>query len=63
MTPEDAALVAALPGWAFAFVLVLGRVGCAVMLMPGLGEAEMPPMVRAGLVLTLVVLLLPGCGR
>ena len=51
--------MAALPEWAFSFVLVLCRVGCALMLMPGLGEAEMPPVVRAGLVLALVVLVLP----
>ena len=48
---DDAALLAALPGWAFAFALVLSRTGMAVMLLPGLGEAEPPPIVRAGLAL------------
>lgn len=49
-----------LPLWAFAFVLVLARVGAAVMLLPGLGEADLPAMIRAGLALAVTVLLLPG---
>ena len=56
---DDAALLAELPGWAFAFALVLSRTGIAVMLMPGLGEAEPPPIVRAGLTLAITVLLVP----
>ena len=57
---DDAALLAALPGWAFAFALVLARTSMAVMLLPGLGEAEPPPVVRAGLTLAITVLLVPG---
>jgi len=57
---DDAALLAALPGWAFAFALVLSRTGMAVMLLPGLGEAEPPPVVRAGLTLALTILLVPA---
>ncbi len=60
--PGTAALLAALPAWAFAFMLVLCRVGAAVMLLPGLGEAEPPPMLRVGLSLALVALVLPGVG-
>ncbi len=60
MTAADAAFLAALPGWAFAFVLVLSRTGAVVMLMPGLGEAEPPAVVRAGLALAITLLLLPG---
>lgn len=60
MTPDDAQLLAALPAWAFAFVLVLSRVGAAIMLLPGFGESEPPPMMRAGLALALTVLLLPA---
>jgi flagellar biosynthesis protein FliR len=60
VTPDDAAFLAALPGWAFAFGLTVARVGAATMLLPGLGEAELPGMVRAGLALGLSVLLLPG---
>ena len=56
----DAALIEALPGWAFAFVLVLSRTGAAVMLLPGLGEVDPPSTVRAGLALAISVLLLPG---
>ena len=60
MTAEQ--LIAELPAWAFAFALVLARCGAAVMLLPGLGEAEPPAMVRAGVALGLVALILPGIG-
>lgn len=56
----DAELLAALPGLAFAFALVLCRTSAAVMLLPGLGEVEPPPMIRAGLALALTLLLLPA---
>ncbi len=59
MTAADAALLAHLPQFAFAFVLVLGRVGAACMLIPGVGEAELPMIVRAGFALALTALLLP----
>ena len=55
----DAAFLAALPGYAFAFLLVLCRTGVVVMLMPGLGETDPPPAVRAGLALAISLLLLP----
>ena len=48
-----------LPGLAFGAVLVAARVGGAVMLLPGLGEPEVPPTVRLCLLLTLVALLMP----
>ena len=54
--------LADLPSWAFSFVLVLCRCGAAAMLMPGVGEAETPAMVRAGITLALVMLVLPGVG-
>ena len=60
MTPDDLALVAALPGLAFGFALVLARCSAAMMLLPGLGEAELPATVRAGMALAITVLLLPG---
>ncbi len=53
------ALLAALLPWAFGFALVLARVSAAVMLLPGLGEADPPPMLRAGLAAALTLLLLP----
>jgi flagellar biosynthetic protein FliR len=55
----DQALLAALPAWAFGFALVLARVGAAAMLLPGIGEAELPMTIRAGFALVLTVLLLP----
>ncbi len=48
-----------LPGIAFGGALVLCRVGGAVAVLPGLGEAEPPMMVRAGLALGLTVLIAP----
>jgi len=49
----------ALPGMAFGAVLVAARVGGALMLLPGVGEPEVPPTVRLCLLLALVALLLP----
>jgi flagellar biosynthesis protein FliR len=60
MSQADAAVLAALPHWAFAFVLVLARIGAAMMLLPGVGEADPPAMLRAGLAIALTALLLPG---
>lgn len=57
---DDAALLAMLPYWAFGFVLVMSRVGAAMMLLPGLGEAEPPAMFRLGLSFAITLLLLPG---
>ncbi len=48
-----------LPGLAFGGALVLCRVGGAVSVLPGLGEAEPPMMVRAGLALGLTLLIAP----
>ena len=54
--------LASLPSWAFAFALVLCRCSAAVMLLPALGEVEIPAPVRAGLAVALVALILPGVG-
>jgi flagellar biosynthetic protein FliR len=61
LTPAeaDAAFLAALPGWAFAFMLVLCRVSAAAMLMPGLGEAAIPTPIRVGISVSMSVLVLP----
>jgi flagellar biosynthetic protein FliR len=59
MTGADAALLARLPALAFAFVLVLARAGAACMLIPGIGEAELPATIRAGFALALTTALLP----
>eukprot|EP01037_Dinobryon_pediforme_P012925 gene12925-13026_t len=55
----ELALLANLPGWAFASVLLLARIGCACMLLPGIGEMEVPMTVRAGFVVVFSALLLP----
>jgi flagellar biosynthesis protein FliR len=47
MTDDAATLLATLPAWAFGFVLVMARIGSAITLLPGLGESQSPPMVRA----------------
>jgi flagellar biosynthesis protein FliR len=44
---------------AFALVLVLARVGATLVYLPGLGETTIPATVKAGMVLTLTILLLP----
>ena len=53
MTPEQAALIDLTP----AFALILLRVSAAMALLPGLGEAAAPAVVRVGLALGITVLL------
>ena len=48
-----------LPTVAFQAVLVLARMGGAVLLLPGLGEQDIPASIRLALLLALVALLLP----
>ena len=60
MSGDAAALLAGLPAWAFAFVLIMARVGAAMTLLPGLGEAQPPAMLRLGLSIGITALLLPG---
>jgi flagellar biosynthetic protein FliR len=49
----------ALLDWAPTFALVLARVGAAMALLPGLGEAVAPAIVRIGLALSITILLMP----
>jgi flagellar biosynthesis protein FliR len=49
----------ALLDWAPAFALVLARVGAAMALLPGIGEAVAPAVVRIGLALSITILLIP----
>jgi flagellar biosynthetic protein FliR len=60
MSGDPAELLATLPAWAFSFVIVLARVGGAMALLPGLGEAQPPTLVRVGLAVGVTALLLPG---
>lgn len=48
-----------LPEQIFAFMLVFSRVGTAMMLMPGIGEAYVYARVRLGVALALSLVLLP----
>ena len=52
-------LIGSVPEWAFALMLVISRVGSLCMLLPGLGEAEVPMNIRAGMALLLTILVLP----
>jgi flagellar biosynthetic protein FliR len=49
----------ALLDWAPVFALALARIGAAMALLPGVGEAAAPAIVRIGLALGLTILLLP----
>ena len=49
----------AIQAHAFAFVLILSRIGGAIALLPGLGEVSAPLMLKAGLALCLTLLMLP----
>jgi flagellar biosynthetic protein FliR len=52
--PEDPAALA------FAAILLVARLGAVGLLLPGLGEADVPMPIRLALVLALVPLLLPA---
>lgn len=56
---DPAALLAALPAWSFAFVLLLARIGGAMALLPGIGDRLVPSTIRAGLALAITLVLLP----
>ena len=55
----EAAFLEALPALAFQAVLVLARLGAAAMILPGLGEGDIPAPVRLAVALGLVPVLLP----
>ena len=48
-----------LPALAAAFMLVFARIGAMVMLLPGLGETNMPVRVRLTIALVLTLIMLP----
>jgi flagellar biosynthesis protein FliR len=51
--------VSFLPALAAAFLLVFARIGTMIMLMPGLGEVNIPVRIRLGIALSLTLILLP----
>jgi flagellar biosynthetic protein FliR len=51
--------VSFLPALAAVFLLVFARIGTMVMLMPGLGEVNVPVRIRLGIALALTLILLP----
>jgi flagellar biosynthetic protein FliR len=59
VTADDAALLASLPALAYQACLVFCRMAAASMLLPGLGEQEVPANIRLGLGLLVTLLLLP----
>lgn len=59
MTEADHALLQMLPALVFQASLAFARLGAAVMLLPGIGEAEVPAPLRLGLGLAILALLFP----
>jgi flagellar biosynthetic protein FliR len=60
--PEEARMridISFLPGLAAAFMLMFGRIGTMVMLLPGLGELSVPVRVRLVIALVLTAVLFP----
>lgn len=53
-------LEALISGGLFAFFLVFARLGSAMMLLPGVGEAFVPPTVRLALAVLVSLLVLPA---
>src|SRR3954469_15081736 len=51
--------VSLLPALAAAFMLVFARVGAMVMLLPGLGEVNIPTRVKLSIALALTLIILP----
>jgi flagellar biosynthetic protein FliR len=56
----EAELLGALAPLVFQAALLFARLSAAAMLLPGIGEQEVPPAIRLGLALALLPLLLPG---
>src|SRR3979411_3409738 len=51
--------ISLLPALAATFMLVFARVGAMVMLLPGLGEANIPVRIKLGIALLLTLIILP----
>src|ERR1700743_694616 len=51
--------ISLLPALAATFMLVFARMGAMVMLMPGLGEANIPVRIKLSIALLLTLIILP----
>src|SRR5436309_15602620 len=51
--------ISLLPALAAAFMLVFARIGAMVMLLPGLGESNIPVRVKLAIALMLTLIILP----
>src|SRR5882724_4946564 len=51
--------VSLLPALAAAFMLAFARIGAMVMLLPGLGETNIPTRIKLGIALLLTLVILP----
>jgi flagellar biosynthetic protein FliR len=51
--------ISMLPAFAAAFMLVFARVGAMVMLLPGLGESNIPVRIKLAIALLLALIILP----
>ena len=51
--------ISLLPALAATFMLVFARIGAMVMLMPGLGESNIPVRIKLGIALLLTLVILP----
>jgi len=51
--------ISLLPVLAATFMLVFARVGSMVMLLPGLGESNIPVRIKLGIALLLALIILP----
>src|SRR3981189_3593170 len=51
--------ISLLPALAAAFMLVFARIGAMVMLLPGLGESNIPVRIKLGIALLLTLVILP----
>ncbi len=51
--------ISLLPALAVAFVLMFARIGAMVMLLPGLGEVNIPVRIKLGIALMLTLIIMP----
>ena len=51
--------ISLLPALAAAFMLVFARIGAMVMLLPGLGETNIPVRIKLAIALLLTLIILP----